>query len=94
MRLLNEDTNRPVDRAWLYLQVDEARVLYEQLRGYFDSEDDQPDWHCHVVSSDGLPKELTVAVYLPDRLSSGPDWQAWLLKDEWSPELFSPPTST
>lgn len=93
MRMLDDDTNRPLDRAWLYLSSNEALLLLEHLRYYFGEESDRTDWHTHIESEDGTGKEVTVAIYDPAEPQKDERWEAWFRADQWTPDMFETPST-
>ncbi len=47
--------------AWAYLTAEEAFNLHMSLTYYFQNDEVDPGWHCHVGGGDGEP-ELTIAI--------------------------------
>lgn len=88
MRLLDDDSNRPVNKVWVYLTEGEARAMAQQLAGLFADDPPPREWHSHVESDDGRAKELTVALYDPDDESGDPRWRGWFKDDRWEPGMF------
>jgi hypothetical protein len=62
MRLLDDESNNPINKAWVFVTESEARELAEALYQYFSEDDRTLEWHCHVESQDGRAKELTLAL--------------------------------
>lgn len=61
MRLTGRSDDEPLSEAWAYLSTEEAFDLYTSLAYYFQNDDNDPGWHCHVGGGDGEP-ELTIAI--------------------------------
>lgn len=88
MRLLDDEANRPLNRVWVFITAEEARVLQLQLSALSSDEHHSQDWHSHVESADGRNKELTLALYDPDAGTGDPRWRAWFKEDRWEPGMF------
>lgn len=58
MRILDEDSDRPLSRVTLYLTIDEARELRSTLDAVFQDH----SRHEHISSND-YDKQITVCVY-------------------------------
>ena len=66
MRLLNDDSNKPLNCVTIYLTQSEA----EQLRASVVSLLEDPYGnHSHISSSD-FQKEVTVCIYSPESIST------------------------
>jgi hypothetical protein len=61
MRLTGSSDDEPLTEAWAYVSIEEASHLYTSLAYYFQDDDNNPGWHCHVGGGDGEP-ELTIAI--------------------------------
>jgi len=66
MRLLDEDTDKAVDRVTIYLTQSEAEELRDSLLALLKEPRGN---HSHVPSGD-FQKEITVCIYSEDALSS------------------------
>jgi hypothetical protein len=53
--------DEPLTEAWAYVSREEAFNLYMSLAYYFQDDESDPGWHCHVGGDDGEP-ELTIAI--------------------------------
>jgi hypothetical protein len=67
MRILDQDQDRSVSRAILYLTMEEASELRDSLNAILN--EPREGRHEHVSSEDYV-KELTVCVYSPSDLAA------------------------
>ena len=88
MRLLDDESNRPLNKIWVYLTEGEARTLAGQLTALFADNERPGEWHSHVGSDDGSAKELTLALYDPEAQTGDRRWQDWFKDDRWTPGMF------
>lgn len=68
MRMLNVDTNEPVDCLTLYLTWAEAEELLGALKGIMKNPDEKQMQHSHVNDQD-YAREVTVAIYTEKNLN-------------------------
>lgn len=64
MRIYDPDNDKTFDNVTLYLTIDEARELYDDLAGIIEHPAGN---HAHINSSD-YQKEVTVCVYDTEHL--------------------------
>jgi hypothetical protein len=66
LRILDEESDKKLDRVCVYLTKEEA----VQLRGYLNQLLDNPGLHHSHLSSSDYRKEVTVCIYTNDNLSA------------------------
>ena len=66
MRIYDSDDDKTIDNVTLYLTVDEARELHDDLAGLIDRPAGN---HAHINSSD-YQKEITMCIYDAKNLDS------------------------
>ena len=64
MRILDEKTDKKLDTIIIYLNIEEAKELYNSLNDVINN----PDDHAHISNED-FTKEVTVCIYNEKKLS-------------------------
>jgi len=67
VRLETEDGTAAPQALWLVLDREEALLLAEALRFYFEEDPVDPGWHHHIGEEDGA---FTLAIEAPGRSPS------------------------
>lgn len=65
MRILDYGNDRPLKQVALFLTMDEAKSLYEQLGDLIS----KPKLHHVHIEDDSFTREITIAIYTPSNLS-------------------------
>jgi hypothetical protein len=81
MRLLDDEQERSIRRAWIYLTEGEAEQLMAHLQARRDEPD--PDWHARLEAEEGDGIALTVAIYDPEALPADETVASFLEVREW-----------
>jgi hypothetical protein len=81
MRLLDDEQERSIRRAWIYLTEGEAEELMAHLQARRDDPD--PEWHAHLDAEEGDGIAITVAIYDPESLPDDKTVASFLAVGEW-----------
>lgn len=65
MRILDEDNDKKLDRVSLYLTIEEAQELFDDLESLLKKPKAN---HAHI-SNENFDKEITISIYDEDDLS-------------------------
>lgn len=80
--MIDDERDRPVQRLWLYLTVQEVEDLLAALQN--DDIGDDPGWHAHIDGRHDPGISLNVAVYDPDNLPDDPKIAEFFSSGTWN----------
>ena len=78
MRILDQDTNKPLERIIVYLTLAEAREMNDKIESLLASD----GVHHEHVPSDNYQKEITLTIYENRPIESFDERSRQLIKDD------------
>jgi hypothetical protein len=82
MRILDDVTEQPLRRVWLYLTEEEARQLFLSLQERLLN-GPTPEWHTHIEDEWQKGTEVSVTIYDPEDPPTDPRVREFLASGLW-----------